>query len=89
VPCRVWRSPCPTSVEFDSRGRLYASLTDGRILRIDHRTGAYTTTARIPHALLDNIVFGPDDEMYVTNYESGAVYAVRPGGRVRTLSAAG
>ena len=78
----------PSSVEFDSRGRLYASLSDGAVVRVDRDTGTYKVVAEIP-AGLDNMVFGPRDRLYVSSYENGGVYVVGPGGRVRTLSRGG
>ena len=79
----------PTSVEFDSRGRLYASLNDGTVVRVDRGTGAAATVVKIPDARFDNMVFGPDGTLYVSDVQSGAVYAVGERGRVRTLSRGG
>ncbi|MGH2941397.1 MAG: hypothetical protein ACRDLN_01285 [Solirubrobacteraceae bacterium] len=79
----------PSSVEFDSQGRLYASLGDGTVVRVDRDTGAYEVVAEIPDRALDNMVFGPRDRLYVSSYESGAIYTVGRGGRVRTLSPGG
>lgn len=79
----------PSSVEFDARGRLYASLNDGTVIRVDRDTGAYAPVVKIPDARLDNMVFGPDGTLYVSDVQSGAIYAVGEGGRARTLSRGG
>ncbi len=75
----------PTSVEFDSQGRLYSSLSDGTIIRINTGTGAYKVVTKIRDAVLDNMVFDARDRLFVSNSDNGAVYAVAPGGGVRTL----
>jgi sugar lactone lactonase YvrE len=75
----------PTSVEFDSRGRLYASLSGGSIVRVDAVTGAYRLVTKIRDAVLDNMVFDARDRLFVSNSDDGSVYAVAPGGGVRTL----
>jgi sugar lactone lactonase YvrE len=79
----------PTSVEFDSQGHLYASLFAGTIIRIDTDTGAHQVVTEISDAILDNMVFDARDRLYVSNSDDGAVYAVAPGGGVRTLSPGG
>ncbi len=79
----------PSSVEFDSHGRLYASLGDGAIVRVDRGTGASEVVAQLRDASPDNMVFGARDRLYVSSFDTGAVYVVAPGGRVRTLSPGG
>lgn len=79
----------PTSVEFDSQGRLHASLVDGTIVRVDRTTGMYSTVATIRDAVLDNMAFDKRDRLFVSNSDDGAVYAVAPGGGVRTLRPGG
>lgn len=75
----------PTSVEFDSEGRLHASLGGGTIVRVSASTGEYETVTEIRDAVLDNMVFDARDRLYVSNSDDGAIYAVAPGGGVRTL----
>jgi len=77
------------SVEFDSQGRLHASLVDGTIVRVDRITGMYSTVATIRDAVLDNMVFDARDRLFVSNSDDGAVYSVAQGGGVRTLSPGG
>lgn len=79
----------PTSVEFDSQGRLHASLGDGTIVRVDRTTGTYSVVTRIRDAVLDNMVFDALDRLFVSNSDDGTIYAVAPGGGVRTLSPGG
>ena len=79
----------PTSVEFDSRGALYASLIDGEIVRVDPNTGEFEPFTRIREAVLDNMAFDARDRLFVSDSDDGAVYAVAPGGGVRTLSPGG
>lgn len=79
----------PTSVEFDSQGRLHASLNEGTIVRVDPGTGAYQVVAEIRDAVLDNMAFDSRDRPFVSSSDDGAVYAVAPGGGVRTLSPGG
>lgn len=79
----------PTSVEFDSQGNLYASLYEGTIVRVDPDTGAHEVVTRIRDAVLDNMVFDARDRLFVSNSDDGSVYAVAPGGGVRTLSPGG
>ncbi len=78
----------PSSVEFDSRGRLHASLAD-TVVRVDRITGAYSKVRTIRGAVLDNMVFDARDRLFVSNSDDGSVYAVAPGGGVRTLSRGG
>lgn len=75
----------PTSVEFDSQGWLHASLSEGTIVRVNASTGEYETVTEIRNAVLDNLVFDDRDRLYVSNSDDGAIYAVSPGGGVRTL----
>lgn len=79
----------PTSVEFDSQGRLHASLSGGTIVRVSTSTGEFETVTEIRDAVLDNMVFDDRDRLYVSNSDDGAIYAVAPGGGVRTLVPAG
>ena len=75
----------PTSVEFDSQGRLHASLSGGTIVRVNTSTGEFETVAEIRDAVVDNMVFDARDRLYVSNSDEGTIYAVAPGGGVRTL----
>ena len=79
----------PGSVEFDRRGRLYASLRDGTIARVNRVTGDSHVFTRIKGATLDNMVFGARGRLYASNDVNGAVYVVARDGGVRTLSDGG
>jgi sugar lactone lactonase YvrE len=79
----------PSSVKFDSRGGLYAEIANtGAIVRVDTVTGAYQVVAQVPSENLDNMVFDARDRLYVSEAD-GRVFAVAPGGGVRTLSPGG
>ncbi len=75
----------PTSVEFDSKGRLHSSLSDHSIVRINTQTGVHKVVTKIRNAVLDNMVFDARDRLFVSNSDNGAIYAIAPGGGVRTL----
>ena len=75
----------PTSVEFDSQGRLHASLSGGIVVRVDTQTGAHRVLAEIRDAVLDNMVFDAAGRLFVSDSDEGAIYEVAPGGGVRTL----
>ena len=79
----------PTSVEFDSKGRLHASLSDGTIVRVDRQTGTHQVFTKIRSAVLDNMAFDARDRLFVSDSDNGAVYRVSPGGGVRRLSPGG
>lgn len=73
----------PSSVEFDSNGRLFATLGE-RVVTVDLSDGALTTVATIRGAGLDNMVFDARGRIFVSDSDSGAVYRV-VGHGVRTL----
>ncbi len=83
----------PTAVKFDSRGRLFAvaSADDGQVVRIDVATGKTHLVSRVPTGLsgLDNLAFGPRDELYCTGGGDGSVWRVMPSGEARNLSRGG
>ena len=84
VPVATLPGPA-SSVEFDSHGRLYASLLGGTIARIDTATGASRVVATIRGgADLDNMVFDPQNRLFVSNSVNGAVYVVTLGSGVAT-----
>ena len=83
----------PTAVKFDSRGRLFAvaSADDGQVVRIDVASGALHLVSTVPTGLsgLDNLAFGPRDELYCTGGGDGSVWRILPSGVARNLSAGG
>ncbi|QNN53990.1 hypothetical protein [Nocardioides mesophilus] len=79
----------PTSVEFDSHGRLYASLYTGTIVRVNRSTGAHVRYANIRGGILDNMVFSRTDRLYVSNSDTGALYTVSTARKVSTLTPGG
>jgi sugar lactone lactonase YvrE len=83
----------PTAVKFDSRGRLFAvaSAADGQVFRIDVASGAVRLVSTVPTGLsgLDNLAFGPRDELYCTGGADGSVWRILPSGEARNLSPGG
>jgi sugar lactone lactonase YvrE len=83
----------PTAVKFDSQGRLFAvaSAADGQVFRIDAASGALHLVSTVPTGLsgLDNLAFGPRDELYCTGGGDGSVWRIMPSGVARSLSAGG
>lgn len=76
----------PGSVEFNSEWELYANLNaEGTILRIDTTTGDYEVTLQVPGVKIDNMVFDHRDRLYFSDWQTGAIYGVAPGGGVRTI----
>jgi sugar lactone lactonase YvrE len=70
-----------SAVKFDPRGRLVASQADaGEVTAIDLATGSRETIARMPHRTIDNIAFDADGTLFVSNYSTGCVLRVAPGG---------
>jgi len=83
----------PTAVKFDSRGRLFAvaSADDGQVVRIDVANGATRLVSTVPTGLsgMDNLAFGPRDELYATGGADGSVWRILPSGVARNLSRGG
>ena len=83
----------PTAVKFDSRGRLFAvaSADDGQVVRIDVAAGKTHLVSTVPTGLsgLDNLAFGPRDELYCTGGGDGSVWRILPSGVARNLSRGG
>lgn len=75
----------PTSVEFDSQGRLHASLSGGTIVRVDTATGAHQVIAEIRDAVLDNMVFDGAGRLFVSDSDDGAIYEMAANGGIRAL----
>lgn len=67
----------PSSVEFDGQGRLFASLGQGAIVRVDTGTGAVTNVTTLPYGL-DNMAFDARGSLYVSNSDDGHVDRVLP-----------
>ena len=79
----------PTSVEFDSKGRLYASLRYGTVVRIYPIKHTYSVFVRVPDLVSDNMTFGPKDRMFLSDSDNGALYFVDYLRRVHELSPGG
>lgn len=83
----------PSAVKFDSRGRLFAvtSTDDGQVVRIDIATGEVRLVSTVPTGMsgLDNLAFGPRDELYCTGGGDGSVWRILPSGVARRLSRGG
>jgi sugar lactone lactonase YvrE len=79
----------PTSVEFNARGQLFASLSAGAVVRIDTTTGDYRKVTQVSGVSLDNMVFDSSDHLFVSDSDGGGVYAVTRGGYARMLSRGG
>lgn len=63
----------PSSVTFDSAGRLTVSQAlTGDVTTIDLATRA-TSTRATTWAGIDNVAFGPDDRLFVSNFMDGRV----------------
>jgi sugar lactone lactonase YvrE len=78
-----------TSVEFDADGVLHATLPmTGEVAIVDIETGELTPVA-VLESNLDNMAFGPDGQIYVTNSDDGWVDVVESDGSIRRLSPPG
>jgi len=72
---------------LDAQGRLYAADMNGRVVRVDPRTGAQEVYATIPTStdtsLTDMpgfVAFGGDGNLYVGDWAAPVVWRVPPGG---------
>jgi len=74
-----------TSVEFDARGKLFASLFNGQVITVDTDSGNVRNVVTIRGAVLDNMVFDAKGRLFVSDSDAGAIYRVSKGGGVRTL----
>ena len=79
----------PTSVEFDSQGRLYASLRYGTVVRIYPQRHAFEVYVELPDLVSDNMTFDARDRMYLSDSDNGALYVVTSDKSVRMLSRGG
>jgi sugar lactone lactonase YvrE len=78
-----------SAVKFNSQGQLYGvSHISGEVARIDVASGDFEVLAIIQEGG-DNLTFSPDDRLFVSVGESGAVVEVKPGGKIRTVSRGG
>lgn len=75
----------PEDVLVDPAGRVYAGLTDGRIVRVDGPGAPAETVARMPGRPLGLEFRGPD-ELLVCASDAGLLAVTLDGGRVRTLT---
>jgi sugar lactone lactonase YvrE len=74
----------PEATVFDAEGRLVAGLVDGRVVRIDPRSGAVTLLARTGGRPL-GVAFDADGRLYVADAARGLL-RVSPAGEVTTLA---
>jgi streptogramin lyase len=76
----------PAAANFGPDGNLYAIDTKtGEVKRIDMKSKAVTLVATLAPAL-DNLAFGPNGLMYVSNMADATIYEVNPAdGAVRTV----
>ncbi len=72
---------------LDSQGRIYAADMNGRIVRVDPRTGAQQVYATIPTSTDTSFtdmpgfpVFGRDGNLYVGDWSAPVIWRVPPGG---------
>jgi Strictosidine synthase-like, N-terminal len=72
---------------LDAQGRLYTADMNGRVLRVDPRTGAQAVYATIPTStdtsLTDMpgfVAFGRDGNLYVGDWSAPVIWRVPPGG---------
>ena len=83
----------PTAVKFDSQGSLFAvvSADEGEVVGIDVATGETHLVATVPTGLsgMDNLAFGPRDQLYCTGGADGSVWRILPSGVARNLSRGG
>jgi sugar lactone lactonase YvrE len=79
----------PTSVEFDSRGRLFASLRYGTVVRVYPLRRAFEVYVELPDLVSDNMTFDAKDRMYLSDSDNGALYVVASDRSVRLLSRGG
>jgi len=68
----------PAAVNFDSRGNLWVVDTaTGELVRVDPRTGAKKTVARLKPSL-DNLAIDDKDRIYVSNMADNGIQEVDP-----------
>src|SRR5438046_6350135 len=72
---------------LDAQGRIYAADMNGRIVRVDPRTGAQQVYATIPTRTDTSFtdmpgfpVFGRDGNLYVGDWSAPVIWRVPPGG---------
>src|SRR2546428_3814940 len=72
---------------LDAQGRIYAADMNGRIVRVDPRTGAQQVYATIPTSTNTSFtdmpgfpVFGRDGNLYVGDWSAPVIWRVPPGG---------
>ena len=66
----------------DARGRLFLlDKAPPRVLRLDPRTGVQKTWATFPAGAVPNYAaWGPDNALYVTDYEGATIWRIPAGG---------
>jgi len=72
---------------LDAQGRLYAADMNGRVVRVDPRTGAQEVYATIPTSTDTSftdmpgfVAFGSEGNLYVGDWSAPVVWRVPPGG---------
>jgi len=79
----------PSSVKFDSQGRLYAvdRLTN-QILRVDTETGSMEVMASVTFGI-DNLAFDAQDRLFVSENADGLIFEILADGTTRTVNSGG
>lgn len=81
---RVVTSGGVSAVKFDSTGSLYAVEGEGRVWRIDPVSGVKWLVSEV-RGSLDNLAFDSSDNLYVSNFDDGFVWHIKPNGKAKTI----
>jgi len=78
----------PTALRFDTKGVAYVlSAIGGKVDRVDLMTGAVTPFVTVPTKRVDNMMWGPDGNLYVSAFDEPIISVFGPAGDlVRTLT---
>ncbi|HET8733553.1 MAG TPA: hypothetical protein VFM45_07275, partial [Anaeromyxobacteraceae bacterium] len=74
----------PEATTFDAEGRIVTGLVDGRVVRIDPRTGAVSLVARTGGRPL-GVAYDAEGRLYVADAAKGLL-RISPSGEVTTLA---
>ncbi len=78
-------APGPEATAFDAAGAIHAGLADGRVVRIDPRTGAVATVARTGGRPL-GLAFAADGTLYVGDGVKGLLRVDPSSGAATTIA---
>ncbi len=78
----------PSALRFDTKGDAFVlSAIGGSVERVDLATGAVTPFAKVPTKRVDNMMWGPDGNLFVTAFDEPLITVISPTGDVvRTLT---